>query len=107
MLLALLFSFAFVASPQTHTFPALVTNNSFAGANSFPQQITSTVATGTAPFSVSSTTKAEAGRRVLGTQALRKHEPASARPAPVTFRVGSGRKRINHPWAWYSRCAAP
>ena len=47
----------FVASPQTHTFPALDTSNTFTGANSFSQQITSTLATRTAPFSIASTTQ--------------------------------------------------
>jgi hypothetical protein len=54
--LVLLLAAAFVASPQVHTFPALDSNNAFTGSNSFSQQIVSTVATGTAPFSVSSTT---------------------------------------------------
>ena len=63
----LLFSGLLVASPQVHTFPALDTANTFtalqtfnagvAGATgSFSGQITSTLATGTAPFSVASTT---------------------------------------------------
>jgi hypothetical protein len=59
--LALLLLAAFVADSQTHTFPALDTNNTFTGSNAFAAisasgQITSTVTTGTAPFSIASTT---------------------------------------------------
>ena len=55
--LALLLAAAFVATPLRHTFPALDKANTFTGANSFSEQITSTVATGTASFSIASTTQ--------------------------------------------------
>jgi hypothetical protein len=46
------------AAAQTHTFPALDTDPvSWTGAHSFAKQITSSLATGTAPFSIASTTQ--------------------------------------------------
>src|SRR5262252_8905481 len=64
--LALVLLAAFIAQPQTHTAAMLDLSNIFTGSNTFAAisattvsasgQITSTVSTGTAPFSIASTT---------------------------------------------------
>jgi hypothetical protein len=46
---------AVLAFAQTHTFAALDLSNTFTAANTFTQQLVSSVSTGTAPFSIAST----------------------------------------------------